>query len=233
MDRSLPLDAVKIDERTYRIEDNGVRSLLFIGDTQALLVDTGFGGEESLKSVVESLTDKPVMLVTTHADWDHIGRNAEFETAHMHPAEMAHYYQNAAPEASVSPLWDGDVIDIGGRKFEVILIPGHTPGSIALLDRENRILVSGDSISGGPVFMFGDARNLRAYIQSMEKLNISYAGTFDEIYPAHGPLPIPANQVERQIDAAKKLLTGELEPSDPPFELPAKMYEYNGAGFFY
>ena len=38
-----PLQAVKINENTYRIEDNGVRALLFIGTEKALLVDSGFG----------------------------------------------------------------------------------------------------------------------------------------------------------------------------------------------
>ena len=83
-----PLEAAKIDNSSYRIEDNGVRSLLFIGTERALLVDTGFGNAGSLRNVVEALTDKPVMLVNTHADDDHTGCNHEFDCAYMHPAEM-------------------------------------------------------------------------------------------------------------------------------------------------
>jgi len=229
---AIPLEVVKIDDCTYRIEDNGVRSLLFIGDTLALLIDTGFGASGSLKAVIESLTDKPVILVNTHADFDHLGNNTEFDTAHMHPAEMTHYFQTAKPDAPVTPLWDGDIINIGGRAFEVILIPGHTPGSIALLDRENRILVSGDSISAGPVFMFGEMRNFCAYIASMEKL-IDMSGAFDTIYPSHGPFPIASGQVKKQLAAANKLIAGEIISQDPPFEIPAKIYEHDGASFFY
>ena len=232
MNPVLPPEVVKIDEHTYRIEDNGVRALLFVGSTRALLIDSGFGMAGSLKAVVESLTDKPVTLVNTHADFDHLGNNAEFGPAHMHPAEMTHYFQTAKPDALVSPLWEGDVIDIGGRALEIILIPGHTPGSIALLDRDNRILVSGDSVSGGPVFMFGEMRNFCAYIASMEKL-IGMLSAFDTIYPAHGPLPVSSGQVEKQLAAAKKLLAGELIAQESPMELPAKMYEYDGAAFFY
>jgi len=232
MNSVLPLEAVKISERAYRIEDNGVRALLFIGDARALLIDTGLGSAGSLKAVVESLTDKPVTLVNTHADFDHLGNNAEFGPAHMHPAEMTYYFQTAKPDACVTPLWEGDVIDLGGLAFEVILIPGHTPGSIVLLDRENRILISGDSVSGGPVFMFGEMRNFCAYIASMEKL-IGMLGAFDTIYPAHGPFPVPASQVEKQLAAAKKLIAGELSAQEPPMEIPAKMYEHDGAAFFY
>lgn len=38
-------------------------------------------------------------------------------------------------EGKDRPLWEGTVIDLGFWKFEVILTPGHTPGSIMLLDR--------------------------------------------------------------------------------------------------
>ena len=232
MNVTLPLDAVKIDEKTYRIEDNGVRCLLFIGTERALLVDTGFGQAGSLKALVESLTEKPLMLVNTHADPDHIGNNSEFDEAYLHPSEMARFSSSENPNAQASFIWEGDVIDIGGRSFEVILIPGHTPGSIALLDREKRIIVTGDSISSGPVFMFGEGRNIYAYMASMEKL-IAMKDAFDEIYPAHGPLPLPAGQIDKSLTAAKKLLLNEISPEEPQFPLPAKMYMHDGAGFFY
>ncbi|MCL2401777.1 MAG: MBL fold metallo-hydrolase [Oscillospiraceae bacterium] len=236
MNEMLPLEVIKIADGAYRIEDNGVRCLLFVGSTHALLVDTGFGQAGSLKAVVESITDKPVILVTSHADGDHIGNNAEFGLAHMHPAEMAHYcrtmphIQNTNAGAQIAPLWEGSVIDIGGRALEVILIPGHTPGSIALLDRKNRFIVTGDSIASA-VFMFGDFRDFHSYVFSMEKL-AAMKDAFDEIYPAHGPFPLPADMVDKALIAAKKYLTGELTPMDPPMEIPAKLYEYDGAGFF-
>lgn len=227
-----PLQAVRIDDKTYRIEDNGTRALLFIGTKRLLLVDSGFGSAGSMRKLVEELTDKQVMLVNTHADGDHIGCNAEFDSAHMHPAEMPYYFQNTKADAAVSPLWEGDVIDIGGRNFEVLLIPGHTPGSIALLDRENRILVSGDSLSETPVFMFGEVRSIHAYIASMEKL-IKLQGLIDEIYPSHGPFPIAPSQIKWAYEAAKKLAAGELPPQEPTFPVPAKMYSSGKATFFY
>ena len=227
-----PLNLVKIDEITYRIEDNGVRCFLFIGSQRALLVDTGFGQSGSLKDIVESLTDKPVMLVITHADPDHIGNVGEFGAVNMHPSEMPYFFSEPKTGINVIPIWEGDVIDIGGRSFEVILIPGHTAGSIALLDRSNRVIVTGDSISSGPVFMFGEVRSIYAYRASMEKL-VGLKGAFDEIYPAHGPLPLPPGQIDKGLAAANKLIAGELTPQDPPFPLPAKMYMHDGAGFFF
>jgi glyoxylase-like metal-dependent hydrolase (beta-lactamase superfamily II) len=224
------METVKINDAAYSIEDNGVRCLLFIGSERALLVDTGNGQAGSIKSIVASLTDKPVQLVITHADPDHTGNNAEFDAAYMHPSEMAYYYRNAAPDALAISLWEGDVIDIGGRRFDVILIPGHTPGSIALLDRENRIIITGDTISAGPVFMFGNTRSMTAYMESLQKL-IGLKSEFDYIYPAHNTFPLPPDQIDKTIVAAKKFLAGELTPEEPPFPVPAKVYMYDGAGF--
>ncbi|HHT16635.1 MAG TPA: MBL fold metallo-hydrolase [Papillibacter sp.] len=233
LEHNMPLETVQICESAYRIEDNGVRCHLFIGTEKALLVDTGFGESGSLMEKVRALTDKPVMLVITHADGDHIGGNGEFETAHMHPAEMAYYVTRSKEKnPSVSALWEGDVIDIGGRCLEVIHIPGHTPGSIALLDRENRILVSGDTVSEASIYMFGEVRHLGAYIATLEKL-MKMRDLFDEIYPSHGPFPLSPAQIDRVHAAALKLAAGELSPQEPPKSIPAKMYVGDGASFYY
>ena len=227
-----PLEAVKINENSYRIEDNGVRCFLFIGEKSALLVDTGFGNAGSLREVVETLTKLPIYLVNTHADDDHTGKNCEFECTHIHPSEMAFYYSNPKNTVKAEPIWEGDVIDIGGRKFEIVLLPGHTPGSIGLLNRKERFIVTGDSVSTTPVFIFSDVRSIYAHMESMKKL-ISMKSDFDSIYAAHGDFPVSPEQADKLLAAGQKLTAGELEPIDPPFPIPAKMYIYNGASFFY
>ena len=225
-----------LDKSCWEIRDKaGIRMhvccFLFIGEDKAMLVDTGFGRGD-LKAVVDSLTSLPVMLVNTHADGDHVGCNGLFEKAYMHPAEFAYYYETCPKGAVAVPLWEGEVIDLGGRQFEVILIPGHTTGSIALLDRENRILVSGDSIAESTIFMFGKGRSLQAHIYSMKKL-LTCSDAFDAIYPAHGPCPIGKDIIDKLIRGAERVLTGTVEGTDPPFPIPAKVYKAEGAAFFY
>jgi glyoxylase-like metal-dependent hydrolase (beta-lactamase superfamily II) len=227
-----PIEAVKISETSYRLEDTGVRSFLFVGSERALLVDTGFGSAGSLKDVVSGLTSLPVMLVNTHGDPDHIGNNAEFDTAYMHPSEMAYYAKHAKPGAVVEPLFEGEVIDLGGWKFEIVLIPGHTPGSIALLERSRRFIITGDTLSAGPVFMFDEVRSIPAYMASMDRL-IALSEAYDEVYPSHGQFPIPPETAQKALLAAKKLLAGELTAQDPPMPVPAKVYMHDGVGFFY
>lgn len=194
-------EVFRLDESCWRIEEDGVRCFLFIGDSRALLIDTGFGTGD-LRGTISEITDLPVMLVNTHADGDHLGCNHQFAACHMHPAEYDRYMQKMGREAKAPrPLWEGDSIDLGNRALEIILIPGHTPGSIALLDRENRALFSGDSVQDGRIFMFGPGRNLGAYIASMEKL-VQRAPSFQSVHPSHGSVSLPAAVIAPLMEGA-------------------------------
>ena len=62
------------------------------------------------------------------------------------------------------------MIDLGERTLRIIDIPGHTPGSIAILDEQYRVLISGDSVEDGNVFIFGKYRDLNLYIESMNHI---------------------------------------------------------------
>ena len=226
-----PYNVIQISDQAWRIEDGHVRSLLFAGDCKAMLVDTGFGTGD-IKACVESLTNMPVMLVNSHTDHDHIGGNAAFDAAYMHPSEFASYEARAGNSSIARPLWEGDKIDLGGRTFEVFLIPGHTPGSIALLDRENRIIITGDTVASTPVFIFGENRNISALIESLKKLE-AMSDSYDTVYTAHGDFALGKEAVTAQREAAEMLLAGKLEPQDPLTDLPARMYVYGPASFYY
>lgn len=222
----------RLDEASWRIEEGGVRTFLVQGSERAMLVDSGFG-TGNLREVVDSLTSLPVMLVNTHADRDHVGCNALFGPAFMHPAEYDRYCEKSGGDKETAPLWEGDVIDLGGRRFEVILIPGHTPGSIALLDAANRVLISGDSVQAGAIYMFGQGRNAAAYEASMVKLQ-GMSGRFDSIWPSHGPLPLEAAVIGGLVDGARKLQAGllpEIESTVP--DMPARLFDAGVAKFLY
>lgn len=214
------------------IEEKGVRCFLVEGPERAMLVDTGFGGGD-LEGLVSQLTDKPVFLVNTHADGDHTGCNRQFGPALMHPAEFDRYHSSkngAGLEAH--PLWEGHVLDLGKWKFEVLLIPGHTPGSVALVDWQNRLLISGDSVQAGNVFLFGPGRNLPAYLASLERL-AALETQIDTILPSHGPCPLKGDILPRLLQAAQDLQAGRLEGCPPDRDLPALLYQTPVAGFYY
>ncbi len=226
-----PYEIIPIEENAWRIEENGVRSFLFAGTEQALLVDTGFGGG-NIRGAAQALTTLPLRLVNTHTDGDHTGCNQLFDKAWMHPAEYDRYAQTGVPPCPAAPLWEGDIVDIGTWHLEVILIPGHTPGSVALLEPSRRVLLAGDSVQAGAVYLFGPGRNLPAYIESMEKLR-AMRERFDVIYPSHGDFPVTADILDDVVAGAWALQRGELAGAPPPRDIPAKLYGAGRAQFYY
>lgn len=227
-------EVIKVQEHFWRIEENGVRSFLFEGRDRAMLVDTGFG-TLPLKEMVAELTALPVFVVNTHTDGDHTGCNLDFGEIYMHPSEMDYYVNHnskGCPPEHVHPLWEGDVIDLGFWKFEVILTPGHTPGSIMLLEREKRMLISGDTIQDGDIYLFGSGRNLPAFRITLEKMQ-AMSDAFDTIWPSHGTCPVTPEIIPGLIGGACDLADGRLEGQDPPREMPCRLYRCAVAGFCY
>ena len=206
-------EIVPIDESTWRIEDGMVRCFLLAGTESALLVDTGMT-LKNIREIAEGLTDKPVKLLNTHADPDHIAGNAAFPRFYMHPDEEPNY-RAFGGVGEIVPVREGDVLDLGGRELEVIELPGHTPGSIALLDRGRRALISGDTISTGHIFMYGPGRDLRQYLTSLRKLQRRIAA-FDEIWPSHASFPVEPAQIGKLALGAERVLAGQVkwEPNE-------------------
>lgn len=205
----------KIDDETWVLSEGFVRFFLIAGKNEALLLDTGMNVGKALEAV-ESLTSLPVRLINSHADPDHIGGNKDFSEVMMHAAEEENYVQHgsgdgAGGKAKLVPVSDGEVIDLGERPLQIVWIPGHTPGSIGLLDIKRRYFFSGDTVQqGSEIFMFGPQRNLSDFIGSLEKLE-KMSDKFDLIFASHGQLPVKPSVIPELIDGAKKVMSGEIE----------------------
>ena len=200
---------IRMNENTWRIEDGGVRFFLLTGTEKALLVDSGMNVHNA-RDIATGLTDLPLSLLNTHADRDHIGSNEQFEMFYMHPDEEP-YYRHSGKQGVILPVVDGDVLDLGGRPLQIIHLPGHTPGSIAVLDVQNRALISGDPIQvNGNVFMFGNHRDLEAYVCSLERLE-TFRNQFDEIWPSHADIPIGTDTIQKMCEGARDVLTGKIQ----------------------
>lgn len=221
--------ATEIFKGLYAIDEGMVRSYLLVGDGEALLIDTGACGGD-LKAFVKAIAGCEPRLLTTHADRDHVSAHGQFETAYMHPAEFSYYAAKGGDAGKMRPLWEGDRFSAGEYTLETILIPGHTPGSVAFLDRRRRILISGDSISKMPIFMFGEGRSFPAYIASMEKLE-ALRPLFDTALASHGDAVLDASLIPLCIEGAKAFLAGELTGEEPGRPLPAKVYTYKDVRF--
>jgi glyoxylase-like metal-dependent hydrolase (beta-lactamase superfamily II) len=73
--------------------------------------------------------------------------------------------------APVTRLLDeGDVVDLGDRSFEVLHLPGHSPGSIGLWEEATGILFAGDAVYDGPLLDELDGSDVEAYLATMRRL---------------------------------------------------------------
>lgn len=224
--------------RNFEVEDKGngifeitappmrFKQYLVVGEEKALLIDTGFGAG-SLKTVVEKLTDKPLILVNTHGHPDHGGGNAEFGAPYLHPADQALYAYKCADarleeaghwpmggevklqpyQAETLPLADGQSFDLGGRIVEVLHTPGHTAGSVCLFDRKTGALFTGDNTNQNGVFIDNQSPGtVTEYLESLKKMK---ALSPRVLYTGHMPGAVKPEQLDKLIGCAQKVLAGE------------------------
>lgn len=164
-----------------------------------MMVDSGMG-VVSLRTHVPLVTERPLTAVASHTHFDHVGCHHEFDDRCVHEAEAAiladptraatladpyvtddifdrlppapylsaTYAVQAAPAMRL--LRDGDAVDLGDRRFEVIHTPGHSPGGIALWEAATGILFSGDVVYDGPLIEDTYHSDAADYRRSMERL---------------------------------------------------------------
>lgn len=100
----------------------------------------------------------------------------------------AYPYEGFDPEAFRTPACtatrvvdEGQMIDLGDRVFEVLHLPGHSPGSIGLWEKDSGTLFSGDAVYDGPLLDTLPDADITAYIKTMQRLqslpvNVVHAG---------------------------------------------------------
>ena len=238
----------QIDKTTYAISEYQHREethcYLLLGKEKALLIDTGLG-VANIKEEIEMLTSLPVLVVTTHVHWDHIGGHKYFDEVAVYEEErewimggfplplsvvkqnllngMFKFPQSFCVEnyeiysgAPQQILQDGDEIDLGTRKVKVIHTPGHTPGHCCFYEAEKGYLYSGDLIYKGCLDMFYPTTNPELFAQSIRKINELEVC---RIMPGHHCLEVPVNmilQIEKAFSELEK--AGELEQGKGIFE---------------
>ncbi len=222
------------------LHDEDVKSYLVVGEDRAVLIDTGMGVGD-LRAVVEDLTDRPITVVNSHAHWDHIGANWRFADISIHRAEAERLRRGVGPEKmrqafadehlrgalpagtdrdnlTIPPsrattlLEGGELIELGGRRLEVVHAPGHSPGGIVLLDRDNGVLFSTDVAYPGALYcQFADA-NLDDYRRTMRRL-ADLAPSLRAVYPSHDASPMEPGLLPRMSKALDDIATGRTADS--------------------
>ncbi len=226
------VEIVKINDSTWRVEDDFVRFFVLEGKDEALLIDSGVDTPDA-KEIAQSLTKKPLSLINTHGDGDHTSGNGAFDAYWVDEEDyrrcgMAEKYPDSQPLF----VKDGQIIDLGGRPLKILSIPGHTYGSIAILDIDARVLYAGDSISNAIIYMFGDHRSLPHYIKSLERLD-NMRSEFDEIYPSHGDPAVGSDAAALVRTELEKAINKELPCKDEElFGEEVATYQGSFCGFY-
>jgi len=201
---------VKETDHIWRIiENNYVNIYLVEGKDSALVIDTGEGAGD-LKSYIKTLTDLPLIVMNTHGHPDHVGADQQFGEVYLNPEDFYMVKNKFDGQVNFIPLNEGYVFDLGGIKLEVIEVPGHTHGSVVLLDEENKVLFSGDNTNNLVWLFLKDCYPLSVYLKTLEKVQ-TYVENFNIIMPGHNE-PLPKTFVSEQIGCVKTILDGTCEP---------------------
>lgn len=150
-------------EATYVVFDQKTR--------EAIVVDPGMSDEAELRKFEHFIDDNDLKLtgiVNTHLHVDHcIGANFVRDRygipvkAHAadavlgqqagQQARMFGIRMNVEPVRIDAPLADGDTISLGDERLEVLHVPGHSPGGIALYSPTGKFVIAGDSLFKGSI----------------------------------------------------------------------------------
>ncbi|PWT89157.1 MAG: MBL fold metallo-hydrolase [Acidobacteria bacterium] len=231
-----------------------VISYLIIGSKSALLFDTGLGIGD-MHQVVSELTPMEPLVINSHTHYDHVGGNYQFGkicgtttdftttkakgSSHDEvkefvskgwiwkptPAGFSPDSYSIRPFQITCTVKDGDHFDLGDRVLEVILTPGHTPDSLCLLDRKNRLLFTGDTFYPAPLYAQFPESDVHIYAQSAAKLD-KLTKDVDILLPAHNEPVAPAICLTRMNQAFQSILDGSAK-----FEMNQGVREYHFEGF--
>jgi glyoxylase-like metal-dependent hydrolase (beta-lactamase superfamily II) len=178
-------------------------SYLIVGSQRALLFDTG-PGVRDIAPVVRALTSLPVDVLPSHLHFDHTGNLHRFGTVVLPDLAGLHarvhdgmfslgWYQNLGfvegfkrrPFRVARWLSVGSEIDLGGRRLQMVSVPGHTPESVVLVDRSANRMYAGDFLYPSDIYAFLPGANLSDYVASARRVE-AMLDEQTQIHGAHG-----------------------------------------------
>lgn len=225
----------KIAEKVWVIDDHGADYFYLVeGKDSALLIDNGLG-VANVRDYVSSLTKLPLIVVNTHGHPDHAGANYQFPIVYAglsdieqinnlnNPKQLRNRNKDSQVPKDIlfedtinlkptlmRSVEEGYVFNLGERQIEVIHVPGHTSGSICLLDRKNKLLFSGDNNNTIAWLFLENCEPLEVYLQSLKKLN-RMNDAFNTLFPGHGE-PLDKTFIEEEVKCVESILEGSCQP---------------------
>ncbi len=123
---------------------------------------------------------------------------------------LSKVYSHPFPETEVLP--EEGYFDLGGRKIRIIPTPGHTGGSISLLDENNHWLFSGDTCGdAGMLLQFPESTSVKSFHKTIKTLlEMVESGEVIRNYPGHQTTPAPVEKMKYYDQLLNRLEKGDL-----------------------
>lgn len=211
------LTIMQVKDNMWVIETDDKTTMYLVEGTQkAMLIDVGTKTRH-LDSIIRMITKKPLVVMITHAHQDHAGNIGFFDEIWMHAADtvlMAGPYKGL-----IHFVEDGDIFDLGGTHIGVVHMPGHTPGSIVLIDRKSGICYSGDSFGSNHVWLqLKPLSSMQTYLNSCLRMEKLMDGGISDIYCGHYPYVKKAfdkSYIVSMRELAEGLVNGTAPGAEP------------------
>ena len=179
----------------------------------------------------------------THGHVDHASGAPNFEEVYMNHADDEVYKEHIdfevrkgyvqaqyrdfdkiiesdyAPQKNSSvykELSEGDIFDLGGITLEIYNAAGHTPGQMAVLIKEERMLMTGDAANQATFLFDKFSHGITSYEKSMKELLSKTYGKFDKILLSHGSGDAPKELLVNIIQLCEDIKAGNAD--DVPFD---------------
>jgi glyoxylase-like metal-dependent hydrolase (beta-lactamase superfamily II) len=203
------------------------KMFLVKGSRKALLIDSGMGTGDLKKVVRERIGNLPLEIVFTHFHGDHTGQADQFIGAsveHIGDADRAQVMDMLRRRGVSQDLIDrnlistkeGDVIDLGDRKFTIYQVPGHTPGSLAILEDATGYLFTGDSVgSNNPTvpdafwLQFPSSPPVDEYLVSLKAFRAKVHGKIKYVLTGHNDGPLEGETYLDNLQTAAQSIVDE------------------------
>jgi glyoxylase-like metal-dependent hydrolase (beta-lactamase superfamily II) len=215
-DRPLMNGIWEISDKTDGLHTNSIIYLIE-GSERALLIDAG-NSNGDLAGHVRKLTDKPIDLVITHGHGDHTAGIFQFESVYLSHKDIPmlnEVFGYQLNETMVKDLYSGMNFDLGGCLLEILALPGHSQGSMLLLDRQRQLLFSSDALGStvlwmqvphtSPVEAYAkELKNLEQLVKDLNELRI-YVG-----HECNHPTGFTKQYITDIRILAEKIVSGEI-----------------------
>lgn len=214
------LTVIKLQENLYRIQEDSefmnVDAYLICGQDRAVVID-GLAIMPGLYDCVRAITDKPLFMLVTHGHPDHAGKGMQefLEKGcevyrSLRDKELVELYAPKTDLSLLKAVEDGTPFDLGGIHLEAMALPGHTPGSVLVFWKEEKLLFSSDAIGSGGLWMqLPESLSISEYLTGLKKLQnmlVIYPET--KIYTGHSWQII--SHIDKNRDYLDKTYVDEL-----------------------